>query len=381
MKIKIAGVTDLSGTVDFDYATEYDRFNTKDGYWSCVQDHIIIESDIQYKQQMQSTNQIYDDGFGTETFENKQLNNHLFGANRFGGLSCLPTNHQNSASSSHIGFSSPPVIPQNNVPTTVGLSNSPLNRQSKTSDTVNFSNSPLNHQNKVSNKIDLSEPWPLMNTQNKVSNRVDLSGIQWPSITQNKLPNTVGFSNIPANTENNIPETAGFSSGPKFVLFGNNAQQNNITRTDSVRNNGRESGYTFQDTIVSNSVPADMFGGRNVKESYITIDKMVLNPDSFSQACSFGLSVSTHLVLLNNHSLFHAKEKCERLNKQSIIGMQTTNIMDVEEACCVCFETCNKFVSFLPCAHTCLCIECVQRIIKEDGKCPLCRMKIQGYVQ
>ena len=275
------------------------------------------------------------------------------------GFLVLPLNCQNSGSNT-VGFSGLPVNGQNSASNTVGFSGLPVNGQNGASNTVGFSGLPVSGQNGA-------------------SNTVGASGL--PVSGQNGASDTIGFSCPSVNRENCVSNTVGFSGGPSNCLFGNNPQPNDTSNTITVFSRVRQSGNTVQDTIVSNSVPANIFGGRNVRESYVTIDKMVLNPDSFSNSCSFGLSVNTKLVLLNDRPIYGAKDKCERMNKQSIMRMQTRDMMDAEDACCICFDNDRSIVSLLPCAHTCLCMECLQRLITDDSSCPLCRSKIRGYLK
>ncbi len=77
--------------------------------------------------------------------------------------------------------------------------------------------------------------------------------------------------------------------------------------------------------------------------------------------------------------------KLEHTNAASVEARKdlTKNVKVYEDKdctdCVVCFDL-PKEVVIVPCGHYALCKECIEQIIKTNGKCPLCRGEITLHV-
>lgn len=309
---KVAGINNF--TFNFDRLTEYDRFCLKDAYWSCIQDHIIVESEIQYHKPMT----------GHSITDISSVN---------------PRTDQTGTDS---------VIPD----TSASLQNMSVNsNQNK----IECSGHPLEYKKMNSEN---------QNLQNNSGNLKQTTNSLMPS------ENLAGT------------EYGGFSNCTYFGLspIGNKAKKVSfdtpLNNSFTIFGNSMSSSYQ---NVWQNKTSSHSSRGNDKNEPNIPMNNMQTIQDSFSKFCTFGFSVTKNMVLFDTRPWIQTKIG-ERMNKESIVGLQSSNIMDVDDACCKCFERVLSFVNILPCAHSCLCKNCVHEILKEDGSCPICRMKIQGYI-
>ena len=110
--------------------------------------------------------------------------------------------------------------------------------------------------------------------------------------------------------------------------------------------------------------------GTTYRENYTTIQGVDVIPDERSDVCKFGLSGSDRIIFLPNRRLKFVNVK--KLIRDGMLPPDN-RVHHQSSECCVCMDA-IELSSFLPCAHSSVCNNCVHKLKQNEiVKCPLCR--------
>ena len=174
--------------------------------------------------------------------------------------------------------------------------------------------------------------------------------------------------------------TEPFTRGKKHYTFGHAqfcARRPDKTVGVDVCDEGQRT--TLHDRIISQSTSVNIAPGESVVESHVNVEGMNIIRETYSAVCELGVSMNKSLKFIDR-TISDTHFDGERMLKEDTIGQPSNNMMETEEGCCICLENESGIVTLLPCAHTCICEGCLDRFIRENYTCPLCRVHIRGYI-